>query len=504
MKAGWLTVAALLLAASPVTQGLPPGAFAFTNVDLEVGGKITELLPHDLDGDGRLDLLVIRGREALIYFQEAGGAWPPSPNQRFRFHPRTVLFDVGDVDGDATAEIVLLRPDDVAVYELKKRRNGRMLYSLRARKLTEVQSFLSRPVPGEVRRKELLRDLDADGLSDLLIPRRDGFHVLKNGGQRSFAAPATLATPPKAILHPGRPKLSSRLFAQYWFANPNLAQWNAEGGDELVLARQGQLSVFGAPAPGELPLTPLGTYQVPDQKRFSFNVENPFELDFTMPLRLLDVNADRCLDVVSTHVGSGTTRLFLNRGDLEQAFSKPALTLRAKGVTLIAFFKDLDGDGRVDLILPRMDKIGVWSIVKAFLSRSIPIEVLFFYQRKEGDPFPAEPDLVRELEIPISINSEKESMQLGSTVIASLGDFDGDGQQDVLLRTESDGLDFLRGNARSFSEDADHTQPIPDVEAYRFCASRVVDLNADGRDDVLLRYVSWDREHDRITVLMAQ
>ncbi|MCA8923600.1 MAG: VCBS repeat-containing protein [Planctomycetes bacterium] len=504
MKASWLTIGALLAAASPVTQGLPPGPIGFASTGLEVGGKITEVLPRDLDGDGRLDLLVVRGREALVYFQEEGGAWPPAPNQRFRFHPRTVLFDVGDLDGDGAAELVLLRPDDVAVYELRKRRNGRMLYSLRPRTVAAVESFLSRPVPDEVRRKEILRDLDQDGLPDLLVPRRDGFHVLRNLGAEGFAAPETLAAPPKAILHPGRPQLSSQLFAQYWFANPNLLQFDGEGSLELVLAREGQLSVFGAPTPGALPLSAQGTYTVPDQKRFSFNVENPFELDFTMPLRLLDVNGDGRLDVASTHVGQGTTRLFLNQGDPQQAFSTPALTLRAKGVTLIAFFRDLDGDGRPDLILPRLDKIGMWSIVKAFLSRSVPIEVLFFYQRAEGDPFPAEPDLVRELEIPISINSQSEGMRLGSTVIASLGDFDGDGQQDVLIRTESDALEILRGHDRTFSESADHVQPIPDVDAYRFCVSEVLDLDGDGRDDVLLRYLSWDREQDRITLLMAR
>ncbi|MEZ6184246.1 MAG: VCBS repeat-containing protein [Planctomycetota bacterium] len=351
MNARWLTVAALLAAATPVTQGLPPGPLGFTQTGLEVGGKITEVLPRDLDGDGRLDLLVVRGREALIYFQEAGGAWPPEPNQRFRFHPRTVIFDVGDLDGDGPAEVVLLRPDDVAVYELRTRGNGRMLYGLRPKPVVAVESFLSRPVPDEVRRKELLRDLDQDGLPELLVPRRDGFHVLHNQGERAFAKPQTLATPPKAILHPGQPKLSSRLFAQYWFANPNLAQFDAEGGPELVIARDGQLSVFTGPE-GGLPLEKAGSYTVPDQKRFSFNVENPFELDFTMPLRLLDVDGDQRLDVASTHVGQGTTRLFLNRGaDLEQAFTTPALTLRAKGVTLIAFFRDLDGDGRVDLIL---------------------------------------------------------------------------------------------------------------------------------------------------------
>ena len=71
-------------------------------------------------------------------------------------------------------------------------------------------------------------------------------------------------------------------------------------------------------------------------------------------------------------------------------------------------------------------------------------------------------------------------------------------------RRDVEDAEVLRGHDRSFSEGADHTETIPDVDAYRFCACDVLDLDGDGRDDVLLRYLSWDREQDRITVLMAR
>ncbi|MCW8137818.1 MAG: VCBS repeat-containing protein, partial [Planctomycetota bacterium] len=92
------------------------GGLALARVDIEVGGKITEVVPFDVDGDGKKDLLVVRGREALLYLQGKDGGFGREPAQRFRFHPRTVLFDVGDITGDGRAEVVLLQPDGVYAY----------------------------------------------------------------------------------------------------------------------------------------------------------------------------------------------------------------------------------------------------------------------------------------------------------------------------------------------------------------------------------------------------
>src|SRR5690606_30568954 len=171
--------------------------------DIEVGGKVTEVVPVDVDGDGRKDLLVVRGREALLYLQGPDGGFTTEPVQRFRFHPRTVLFDVGDLDGDGRAEVVLLHPEGIHAYRLQDRPGGRLLYGLRPEKVADCPSFLDRPPGDEVRRKELLRDLDGDGDLDVLVPQRDGFAVLAAQGGGAFAPPRKLPAPPTAILNTG-------------------------------------------------------------------------------------------------------------------------------------------------------------------------------------------------------------------------------------------------------------------------------------------------------------
>jgi len=501
----WVAGLALLCASIPGHgTATPPPEIRFERVDLETEGRVTEIVPADLNGDGKQDLFVVCARQALVFFQGADGSWRKQAHQRFRFHPRTVLFDVGDIDGDGKQEIVLLQRDGILAYRLREVR-GKLLYGLRAQRIAKCPSFFTRPVKKEVRRKELLRDLDGDGALDLIVPQRQGFALLRAEGKGKFAAPALLAAPPEAVLNTGWDRLSGRLFAAYWFPNPAVRQFDAAGPPEVVMAREGTVHVYESAGGGALPTKEKGRFTIPEQKQFSRTVKNPLELDFTMPLVIEDIDNDQRVDVSSTHVGSGTTRLFRNKGDLAEAFTKPDLTVRAKGVTFFSYYVDLDGDERLDLILPRIDKVNVWTILKVLVTRSVPVEMLVYYQRPDGS-FEAEPDFIREVEVPVALNSKGDRVRFGSSVVVAIdGDFDGDGKKDLLFREDDTTLGIYRGlPGRTLEEDASTTVEVPSAEEYQFCLPSIADLDGDGNSDVLLRYWSWDRSDDRISLLITK
>jgi hypothetical protein len=232
-------------------------------------------------------------------------------------------------------------------------------------------------------------------------------------------------------------------------------------------------------------------------------VENPFELDFTTPLVLRDLDRDGRVDVASTHVGEGVTRVFRNGADPAAALATPAHSVRAKGVTFLSFFVDLDGDGLDDLVLPRMDKIGVWSILKVLVTRTVPIDVLVYYQRREGPMYPDEPDAIRSVEVPVGIQmGGGEGVRFGTTIIATIeGDIDGDGLRDLVYRTDDDTLAVYAGQPRGLGKEPAYEAKILDVEPYRFVLPVVVDLDGDGRHEVILRYYSWKRDEDRLTIV---
>ena len=246
-------------------------------------------------------------------------------------------------------------------------------------------------------------------------------------------------------MNTGWDRLSGRLFAAYWFPNPAVRQFDAAGPPEVVMAREGTVHVYESPGKGALPTKEKGRFTIPEQKQFSRTVKNPLELDFTMPLVIEDIDNDQRVDVSSTHVGQGTTRLFRNKGDLAEAFTKPDLTVRAKGVTFFSYYVDLDGDQRLDLILPRIDKVNVWTILKVLVTRSVPVEMLVYYQRPDGS-FESEPDFIREVEVPVALNSKGDRVRFGSSVVVAIdGDFNGDGKKDLLFREDDTTLGIYRG-----------------------------------------------------------
>jgi hypothetical protein len=496
-----------LVAPAPVRA--LPNPIKLNRFEIEAHDKITEVLLEDLNGDGRKDLILLLGREVRIYFQRENGSFPGEPDQRFRIDPRAVIMDIGNLLGEGkTKEIAFIREDGVYAYPLlpPEKPGDFPSYFLKAKRVLAAETLLRRPSDDEVRRKEFIRDVDGDGLPDILVPERGGFGVYRNLGAGKFAERQPLYAPPTAIVNVGTPELSSHLMASYFFANPTVADFDACGRPEVVMAQDQWLSVFRSSAEGKLSPAPVVVLEIPGQKAFSMDSEKPFELDFTMPLVLKDLNNDHRIDAALTHVGTGTTRIFLNGPDPVEAFKKPARVVRAKGVTFLAFFVDLDGDKLEDMILPRMDKIGIWSILKAVVTKSVPVEAQFFYARKTGDAYPEEPDFQRNFEIPISIHSKGDGLDVGTSLIVSLdGDFDGDGLKDLVNRTENDKIAIYPGlpGRGGVSETPAVELDITNTDDFRFVLPMVEDLNGDGRADLVLRYVGWDRKNDRVTVFVS-
>jgi hypothetical protein len=473
----------------------------FDVTDIEVGGKLTDASYEDLNGDKRVDLILVKGREIQIFFQQESG-FSATPSQKWSFDRRAVLFDTIDMKGNGQRQILFLAKDGVYTYDLVGQQ-----YRLLRKRRKKLKTLTRRPSKGEIRRKDLCRDLNGDGLEDLLIPEASGLGLYFNQGGK-FGPRRGLFEPPNAVVAPGTDQLSSKITTVYWFANPTVVDFNRDGRKDLILPVNDTVKIFPQDGKGNFPSYPQAVIKMPKQKLLAAGERPGFELDLTMPLMLTDLNNDGYVDMLSTHVGDGLTRLFLGSKDGIKAFEKPTQTIRAKGVSFFAFTVDLDGDGLLDLVIPRTDKIGIWYILKVLVTRTVNIDALCFYQRKDAaQPFPREPDFTSEIEVPLLFKSTGDRFNVGTSFVASVsGDFNNDGRKDVLYRIEDDelGLFYGRKDRKGFPDDPSAKLKVRDVSGYRFLMADVPDLNGDGRSDVVLKYYSWDRKSDRVSIYLSK
>ncbi len=458
-------------------------------------GAVAELAAVTLDEDER---------RLRIYAFE-GGAWTPRLDATLR--PGVSFVDVAEIGGR----------DRLVTYE-PGRLNWFDPQSATEQILLAATSNFDPPRKDEIPDVDITRDLNGDGRDDLVVPDSDGFWVFTQIDGGAFADPVKVG--PQTDLS-GIYGADGYRYDPWSESRVHQVDYNQDGRVDLVFWNRDRFAVHLQDEDGQFaPSAHIFTTNV------AFDSDNPHSLaGGDMKGRVLhsltDLSGDGIADLV-VHSLQGR-RISRKRSTYEVHFGSPAPaggTIFAAGVDL-AFQshnriqlgmdrQDFDRDGRLDLMITTIElrflESSLWKRIKGFMGHDVWLDLAFY--RNQGGFHPDTPDAIRRIaldgppshrepgSVPLDVvlrgarherRKTQEIWPRAFNCTLLFGDVSGDGRDDMIIGSHPWELAVFAGvpGPGLFAERPQTVKvPVPNDEEY----TRLVDLNKDGKQDVLLHH----------------
>lgn len=526
-------------AGEPTIEGeIAPAGFAFEKFEIATGTAERQTILTGFFFEGPVaDLAVVtideNSTRRLRIFSFGNGAWERKLDAELR--PEVLFVDVARIGG--RDRLLSYGAGRVNVFDLG---------SSQERALVAVTSSFQPPRGGEIPHVDLTRDVNDDGLDDLVVPDTDGFHVIVQERDGTFAAPVKVgsATDLSGILgadgYRYEPWGESRIHSIDYNRDGrrDLAFWNK---DHFEVHLQGPRGRFARRAKTFRTTVAFGSDQ-----RYSLAAG---EMMGTVFHSFADFNGDGVEDLVAfTLEGERALRKrsrydvhFGARGpDGGTTFgSKVDATFRSPGriqlgMAWLPFGPDAHALLLITTIETRFLKGSLWKTIKGFMGDDIWLSLEFYQNR--GGHFPERPNTIRRValdgtpshrepgSVPLDLvlrGATHEDRQARTSWPRAfnrnllIGDVTGDGLPDLLIETTFRGLDLYAGLAGG-ELFARRSQPVAVTVPTDVEYSWLVDLNVDGKQDILLHDRSPSRdihggpiqppgtESHRVTILIAR
>lgn len=489
--------ALVFVALSVLCAARPAAAARFSVEKLAVDGEVLSVVPADLDGDGKRDLVVAfkRGQSPhesrfFALFWNRGGAFAAHPDRVLPADARTCAFDVADVDDAAGAELLVVS------------HHGVDAISFRGREPTAPRALSSDPTlfyeadRGALPHLRLVYELSAPGSHDLLVPLLDGLGVYF-GAHGRYQSAARLAVELKSTLDAAdRPDRTAgaapRFSISVAFPSVHVADADGDGVADVIVALEDRVAMFRQHRDH--------TFDRQPAVRRDFALRSADELSesySSASASVTDVDGDGVADLllrkqVSHGITSAQATSYLFLGRRGGGWGKQAdQIIKSDGVGFAeADLVDLTGDGRPDLLVPSVT-MGVWAIIRVLTTKTLKVNLRLFPFGKDRR-FAETPIDVRELKlkVPLSGNADLQAVEVG-------GDYNGDRRADLAFGLSDQQLAIFTGVGGGVMT----KEPVETVAANGCGQTEPVDLDAQGKSDLVIHYASTPGHRGDVVVL---
>jgi hypothetical protein len=450
----------------------------------------------DVDADGRAELLVVSAKK-----QGSGS-----------FARRISVYRTGDLRG---AEPAAWRaqdvPDDVVAYtcgDVLARGNPQLVYltpnavfaadfegGAPSRVIADHKGIATQASPQSLPHWSGLRDLDQDGLADLVLPEARGYAVYRQQKERGLVRTGAIEIPAQYANEPTTRRLR-RVRAEGELLErrslPQVVATDLDADRKLDLLALEESSVFGFAQRDGLAFASAPTLR----RKVVAQPDDPFQdlsEEATRPnVRFGDIDGDGRTDLVVPELDAGdlVTRLRVFMAGPEGLTEKPSQVLKLSSLGGDPQLTDMNGDGRLDLgcTTVRTD------LLRAVTSPTVPRLTFTYYAflyRGEQRAFSTRPDVQWDVSVELADPAARDGSDAAPSGFIRLdGDFDGDKVHDLARLGALGDLAVHAGQV----EGADRltlriaADPLLSARVKPTSRSRIEDVDGDGRSDVVLLY----------------
>lgn len=425
---GKLTLLVLSLSAYSSFAALPQ----FKEQSFSFPPTAEKLLVADFNDDELNDLLVVTDVSLRIYFQRDSGFDFENGFSEIDFAGRSVGWDLSNnYQGDGGLSLIaVVDGNQVLAWHVEAEEiKGPSTVT------SDIDGYLSKGI----NRLHFSRDINGDGLEDLIIPGAGQLQIHMNEGNGGYQTPLAIRSDFRIRTNLDSSQLERRIGQAVRIPLMELRDVNSDGANDLISRTEELLDVFLANATGPAYFSATPSYSVNiaeiEARLGDFDIDN---LDFSNLTGILALGHEELLEDVD---GDGIDDLLLREGGKVSLFGgtingmameQPRQVLRSSGNILSTFLFDENNDELKDLWLWRVEPISVGDIfVWLALSGSIAIEA--FIYPNEGERFARRParKITVSLKFPSVIrlaNSVRGVRQVSATdaeedVVSTTGNF---------------------------------------------------------------------------------